>query len=429
MMTRTAWCSFLVFSIVLGAVVPRANAQGNQAGARCTAVEGALLSASKAGEWQSVAAKADAPLERRLVALFGAEFQAANGSAQMRLVADVGERGPFPVLETAVQFHASKTADLDVTVHHGIAVLANLKKSGAAKVVVRVRDEMFTVTLDDQKSRVGIEVYGRRLPGPFNPDKAKDGGPVTSAVFVALAGEAVIDNNRHVTRLQAPPGTAMILWNSATRTSEPFRFEKLPDSMKPFSAAERKAFDKICEFTKPLGDKPGDAPALLAKAVMSAVPAERKSAVVAMGALDDLPGMLAALSDDKADVRDMAILVLRHWLGRDPGHAVRWYEALTKNQQYTPTQARNMLYLLNGIEEEKRRLPSTYDMLILGLNHGKMPMRALAHWHLVRLVPEGKTIAYDAAAGEAQRKQAIADWRVLIPEGSLPSAKEKKSVP
>jgi hypothetical protein len=429
-MIRSSLCSLVALLVVLGTAGPRAQAQDAKTGAQVTKVDGVLLMAAKSGEWQSVAAKTDAPLERRLVALFGAEFQAANGAAQMRLVADVGERGLFPVLESAVQIHASAAADLDVTVYHGIAVLTNLKKTGAAKVAVRVRDEEFIVTLADSKARVGIEVYGRRVPGPVHFKKGKDDGPVTSAVFFTLAGEAMIENQRHATRLQAPPGTAMLLWDSATRMSESHRFDKLPDSMKPFSAEERKTFETICGYTRPLADKPGDAPALLAKAVKSATPAERKTAVVAMGALDDLPGLLSALSNEKADVRATAVLVARHWLGRDASHAMRWYELLTKDQQYTPTQAKNMLYLLSGIEEEKRRLPSTYDLLIHGLNHGKMPLRELAHWHLVRLAPEGKGIAYDAAASEAQRASAIEEWRHLIPEGSLPRPPEKKkSVP
>ena len=429
MITRSIFCC-LAASIFMALQSPGANAQDAKTGVRCTTVYGVLLESTKPGEWKSTAAKTHTPLEHRLVALFGAEFQSANGAAQVRLVADVGERGPFPVLESAVQFHANVEADLDVTVFHGIAILTNLKPSGKAKMIVRVRDEKFAVTLEDAKSRVGVEVYGRRLPGPFTPDKGKDQGPVTSVVFVALDGEAVIDNKQHVSRLHAPPGTAMLLWDSATRTSEIHRFDKLPDCMKPASADEKKAFAAICDFTKALAQNPGDARALLAKAIKSDNPAERKTAVVATGALDDLPGMLAALSSDKADVRDMAVIVLRHWLGRDQVHANRWYEMLTKDQQYTPIQARNMIYLLSGIEEDKRRVPSTYDLLILGLNHKKMPMRQLAHWHLVRLVPDGKMIPYDATGGEAQRIRAIEDWRRLVPEGEMPRPSEKKkSVP
>jgi hypothetical protein len=63
--------------------------------------------------------------------------------------------------------------------------------------------------------------------------------------------------------------------------------------------------------------------------------------------------MLDALGDPRhADVRDTAVLVLRHWIGRNQGQSHRWFEFVTK-QGYTPTQAKNMLHLLNGLQEEK----------------------------------------------------------------------------
>jgi hypothetical protein len=52
-------------------------------------------------------------------------------------------------------------------------------------------------------------------------------------------------------------------------------------------------------------------------------------------------------------------------------------------------------------------------------------MRELARWHLVRLVHGGNKIAYDAAAPEPQRVQAIAEWRRLVPEGELPMVPKK----
>ena len=102
------------------------------------------------------------------------------------------------------------------------------------------------------------------------------------------------------------------------------------------------------------------------------------------------------------------------------------YEHLVKNEGYTATQAKNLLYLFNGLEEEKLRQPPTYELLILGLNSPRMPTRELAHWHLVRLVAGGNEIAYDAAAPEAMRLQAIAAWRRLVPEGELPAPPKKK---
>lgn len=382
--------------------------------------------AGKAGTWEAIAAKSDVAADRLLVAMFGAEVNSPDGAVQVRLVADVGQRGPFASLETRVRFHAAKDADLDISLERGIVVLSNKKKAGEAKVHLRVAGELFEVVLHDPKSRVGIEVHGRHMPGP--PKKAvKDDVPVVTMLLFALQGEAVVGHGPKATRMHAPPGAALFLWDSVSGSSDVQRFEKLPDFAKPFDENERKVFETMCGYAKPLADKLGETRVLLQKGVASADPLRRKTAVVAMGALDDLPGLLGALGDTKyADVRDTAVLVARHWVGREQGQSHQWFDFVVK-QGYTPTQAKNMLHLLNGIEEEKRRQPATYDILIQGLNHSKVPMRELARWHLVRLVHGGDKIAYDAAGAEPQRLQAIAEWRRLVPEGELPVVPTKKT--
>ena len=396
--------------------------------AKCVAVHGALLMRTKTGGWDSVAAKSSVPAGRLLVALFGAEFESPNGAIEMRMIADVGQRGPFPVLEAAVQFNVAKKADLDVTLDRGIVVFVNKKKVGAAHLLLHMRDETFEVTLAEPKAKLGVEVYGRHVPGPANLTDAKKDDPVASVAFFALEGEVVIGAEKHVSRLQAPPGNALYLWDSLTRQPEISRFETLPDSVKPFDAKEKAQFLALCLHAKTMADKPGEIGAGIYEALRSKDPVRRKVAVVALGALDQYSQLMQELgSKDHADVRDMAVLVLRHWLGRQPGQTVRLYEFLTKVEGYTPVQAKSFLHLCYGIEADQRRQPSTYDLLIQGLNHSKAPMRELAHWHLVRLAPDGKAIPYDAAAAEPQRLQAIEAWRRLIPEGELPPSPKKKT--
>jgi hypothetical protein len=206
------------------------------------------------------------------------------------------------------------------------------------------------------------------------------------------------------------------------------RFDTLPDSMKPFTAEEKKHIDKICGYAKTWAAKSGELGAALEKAAGGGDALERKSAVTALGAVDDLPRLVNVLkSKAPADARDMAILVLRHWLGSKPGQSIRLNNYLIKTEGYTPTQAKNLIHLCNGIVEEKARQPQTYDLLIMALNHAKQPTRELAHWHLIRLAPAGKDIPYDAAAPEAARTKAVEAWRQLIPEGQLPPPPKKTS--
>src|SRR5260370_3747455 len=189
-----------------------AKERGN-ASVRCTKVHGASLMRAQSGGWQSVASEADVPENRLLVALFGAEFRSCNGAIEMRLLADVGQRGPFPVLETAIRFHAPRTADLDATLERGVAVVITKKTTASAHVRLQVRDEVFEVTLTEPKARLGIEIYGRHRPGPAQVSDAKLDDPVANVVFFALEGEIVIGTHKKATRLHAPPGNALFLWD------------------------------------------------------------------------------------------------------------------------------------------------------------------------------------------------------------------------
>src|SRR5262249_9129256 len=93
---------------------------------------------------------------------------------------------------------------------------------------------------------------------------------------------------------------------------------------------------------------------------------------------------------------------------------------LLKGRKYTPPQARTFVHLLYGATDQQRREPATYEVLIGLLQHSKLPIREMARWHLVRLAPAGKKIAYDAAAAPGKGQQAYEQWRALIPEGQLP---------
>lgn len=415
----------LAVAVVATAVIAMPALAQQKAAAKLVAVEGALLMAGKAGGFEALAAKSDVPADRLLVAMFGAEVTSPDGAVQAKLVADVGQRGPFASFETRVRFLPAKDADLALRLERGIVVLSTKKKSGAT-VSLTVDGEPFEIKLHDAKSRVGIEVHGRHMPGPPKLGVPDEDLPVVTMLLFALEGEAVVTTKLHVRRLQAPPGPSLYLWDSISRVSEVQRFEKLPDFAKPFDDKERKLFQTMCGYARPLADKPGEANKLLKTAVASKEALERKTAVVAMGALDDLSGLLAALADANADVRETAVLVARTWLGRQGGQSQRWQEMLAKSG-YNANQARNMLYLLNGIETEKLREPVTFDILIFALNHPKAPMRTLAYWHLLRLVPGSDKIAYDPTAPEAQRLQTIAQWRQLVPEGELPRPPMKKN--
>jgi hypothetical protein len=146
-----------------------------------------------------------------------------------------------------------------------------------------------------------------------------------------------------------------------------------------------------------------------------------------MGAIDDLWGLTAALADPfRPDVRDQAVLVLRHWIGRCPGQDQKLYDFLVNVKKFSPGEAETILQLLHSLNDQQLARPEAFELLIEYLNHDLLPVRQLAQWHLYRLVPaareKGKEIEYDAAAPQAERQKAYKKWKELIPEGQLPPA-------
>src|SRR5205823_2457766 len=108
--------------------------------------------------------------------------------------------------------------------------------------------------------------------------------------------------------------------------------------------------------------------------------------------------------------REHAILVLRNWLGREPGQAKHFHDTVVGTKKVTEVQARNLVHLLVGFSDEERKEADTYALLLTYLDHKNQAVRALAHWHLVRLAPAGKDISFDAAAPDEQRRQAVQRW-------------------
>jgi hypothetical protein len=78
------------------------------------------------------------------------------------------------------------------------------------------------------------------------------------------------------------------------------------------------------------------------------------------------------------------------------------------------------LQLLHSFGESDLALPETYQTLIDYLNHDVLAIRGLAHWHLYRLVPEGRKIDYDPLAPKNVRAAAIKKWKEVLPPGHLP---------
>jgi len=198
----------------------------------------------------------------------------------------------------------------------------------------------------------------------------------------------------------------------------------LPTSILPTGPEEEKKYKLICAKASRLATSIAK---VLQEYRASKEPMERRAAAVVSAALDDLPGVLAALEDpESADTREFTVTVLRNWIGRHPGQVEQLFDRLRNKMKYTPVQAKTLVHLLYGATDQQKKEPATYAVLIALLKHSKLSVRELARWHLVRLVPAGKKIAFDAAAPAAARQKANEQWLALIPEGQLPPRVEAR---
>jgi hypothetical protein len=400
-------------------VHPGAQAGQPAAPAKVTAVAGTLLQRTAGPTWQSLRPGDEVRAEKTLVGLPRADLLSRNGAVQLTLLADVGQRGPFPVLEAGVVLHDNPGADLDLTLDRGIVTFVNKRTAGLAKVRIHCRGETWTLSLLRPGAKVGLELYARFPPGVAHLVKEEVEEPVTDVILLILKGEAFLHTGKHAYRLTAPPGQAVAHWQSLTQETAVRHLDKLPESIGPLDAKTEKVFEAVAASAQRLDGTPLGAG--LDKLMGSEQRMDRLVGVTLAGAVDDLPRVLRGLEDPKhADLRDHAILVLRHWLGRGPEQVGALLAYLRKQPGFTEAKAKTAVQLLFGFDVDDRRQPATYDLLIEYLRNRRLAVRELARWHLVRLVPAGKDIAYDAAAPEPERQRGYEQWRALIPPGQLP---------
>jgi hypothetical protein len=416
--------------LLTSATVTPASAQTGKnkaAPATCEAVTGVLVErGAKDKPWRFLHAKDPVAAGATVIALPEAELRSANQAVSLKMLADVGHRLNPPVLEAAVTVHDNPKVDLDFTLNRGVVVLTNLRAKGKASVRVRFRDQAWELALKEPGTKVSLEMYGRYPPGL--PVPVKKGAetvqfknePTNDLLMLVLAGKVHADCGVHGMALHAPPGRAFAHWDSVAGLCEVRSYDKLPEKVvKPMTAEEKTKLQLVSADAKQLEKgslKEGLDGLMEAKTIHGP-----RVAVVIAGALDDLPRVIAALGDPKrADVREMAVLVLRNWLGRGPGQADKLFAALTGEGKYSRIDAGTVLFLLFGLDEHQLAQPAAYDILIAMLGNEKLAVRELANWHLQRLVPAGKDIAYDPAGPAEARQEAQASWRRLIPPGQVP---------
>ncbi|MGE3804797.1 MAG: hypothetical protein AB7K24_09015 [Gemmataceae bacterium] len=353
-----------------------------------------------------------------------AEISLKSG-VELDLVDNLDRRAPLPLIETAVILHENPARELDVTLDRGWISFANEKKEGEAKVDVRFRDQVWTITLLEPKARVSMEVFGRWHKGAhFTTKPGPEDVPGLDVVLLVLEGKVMVKTDCEHYKMQAPPGPALLHWDNVDGCDkQPAQLDKLPPWAAPADFA-----------VSPEGVKRKVAVELLRKIILgkgvdhaisvfvnSPDPKMRQAAIRIMGATDNLERLGTALLTTKdMELWDTAVLTLRHWIGRAPGQDQLLYKQLIEKAKFEPGQAAIVMHLLHSFGDEITSCPECYEMLIEYLKHDKMAIRGLAQWHLQRLAPAGRKIQFNPAGSKEEWGKAYKAWKELIPEGKLP---------
>ena len=366
-----------------------------------------------------------------IVGMPGAALESKDGSVRLLLLADLDQRSPFPVMEAAVVLHPATDVDLDVTLDRGRVDVINAKTSGPAKVRVRLRGRTLpggeqppTLTLAEPGTRLALELYGRWPKGvPFLKEPPATHRPAADLVALVVKGQVEVKHGRNQFLMKEPPGPA-IIYRSVYDENDPVP-EPL-DALPPWAFPEKvgsergKAATALIErFRKVILEK--SLGAALDEFLASDDPNARAVALTLLGATDDVVRLGMTIRQARhPDVWERGVLVLRHWLGRAPAHDLMLYEILVKTRKMKPNHAETVMQLLHSFSDEDLARPETYETLVEYLDHEELPIRGLAHWHLVRLAPRGRDIKYDPLAPKEERDAARKKWQALIPAGKLP---------
>lgn len=384
--------------------------------------------------------KPDAKLYSRdlLLALpgFQADLVPLSGAVKMTLYGNLPELSNSNVLESAVILHDTSSFDLDFTLLRGRVVLTNTKKKGEATVWLRTESAGVQFILNEPGDQVALELYGRWPTGkPFSMKRSDENVPIVLWDVFVLKGKVDIKAGKNEWHMSAA-GRNYFHGDNVNGPAEggPKPVGELPawaDLTAPRSAVLKRVKSVIDQYRQTTETKEyTEVPAFLLAAAGKDEDKERAAltrrlVVFGLAALDNIEAVAELLGTSKnEEIRKTAIIALRHWIGARAGRDEKLYQTLVA-MGYNKNEAEAVLQLLHTPFQPDQ--PETYETLIAYLKHRKQTVRELAHWHLVRLAPIGRDIAYDAAADAEVRDKAAGEWKKRIPSGELPKEPEDKT--
>lgn len=399
---------------------------------------GALLANARSGQpWRTVGQGAELSSRDLLLALPGmkAGLETSPRAVELTLWGNLPEMSAFHGLQSAVILHDSRAFDLDFTLRRGRVLVANRKEKGPARVWLRVDGAAFQLTLTEPGDAVCLGLYSFWPRGvSFTLSPRAEAVPVHTLHFLVLKGEVDVKVNGTQHGLSAPPGPASFHWDSVNGAEAGARrrrqVEAWADPSRPPPSSAKALIEVIDRYKTAVKDKE---PRTVLFDLLDAASNEREReqakakaefAVFGLAAINDIDRVMQALEGPRqAEVRQAAVIALRHWIGAAAGRDRQLYRFLMDQRRYSKAQAATVLQLLHSAFAAAE--PDTYETLIAYLRHQKLAIRTLAWWQLSHLVPKEVAVPYDPAASPEERAKAYAAWKKAIPSGSLPSRKAK----
>jgi hypothetical protein len=370
---------------------------------------------------------------------FQATVKPASKGVELLLWGNLPGLSSSSVLESAVILHDTRAYDLDVTLVRGRVVFTNTKAKGEAKIWLRTPRGGVQLVLRDPGDKVAMEIYSRWPAGvPFSLTRKPGLGPIGMWEVYVLKGALDIKADKTEWAMQAHPGRSYFHGDTVKGPASegPQAVKKAPDWANPTgtSFTEKLIAGVVKAYQDKLKTDNAEEAGLALLAMADKEPLKLRATMIrvlvvhaaaALDAVERVAGFLETSKD--AAARKAAVVGLRHWIGVNEGRDLILYNILMDRDglNFSKPEAMAVMQLLHSPFSPE--VPETYETLIAYLNHRRQAVRELAHWHLVRLAPEGKEIKYDAAASAADRGKAIAAWKKLIPAGKLPEAKKDET--
>lgn len=412
----------------LSAVVVLAGALRAQDAAVVESPDGMVLMKAPGKTWEPVGNGIKIPAGAEVLSGGKNGVTALDGEVKVEFRGDLAGVSPFPIHESVIKVYpVGEDVDLDIEPKRGRIDVVNKKKDGPGRVRLRLFGETSTILMKTPDARFTVELFGRWKAGDSfrrNPDP--NHSPMINVIVLVIKGEILVSHKDTTTKLSAPPGPAVVQFNNRSGDQiSPDHLDQLPawatekiPTDNPQVAARIRSAQKL---QATLQEK-GSVEASLDILASSEDPSDRRLAIFAMGATDNLPKLWTTMLAVKSpEVMDDAVVALRHWIGREAGQDKKLWDYLVNVRKYTEAQADLTLELLHSYGKEELLKPELYEHLILLLNAKRDMTRVLAYWHLIRLVPDGAKIGYNPLGTPESRKAAAQEWSKLIPAGKVPA--------